>query len=128
MPLYRITKYLPKLKALIPELAFKYTIPDTTDATAIGLSDLQEFHNLDLKKLVKGEITDYLTRKKYISNSKLTSKEIMKIASAAKESEYFENYVNWCHAALETAKLEDKDEKYIKQIQDTIQVHMYIEI
>ena len=68
----------------MPELEFKYTIPDISDATANGLADIQEFHNLDLKKLAKGEIFGYLTRKKSISNSKLTSREMMKIASAAK--------------------------------------------
>ena len=69
----RITKYLPKLKSLMPELEFKYTIPDISDATANGLADIQEFHNLDLKKLAKGEISGYLTRKRFLSSSKLTS-------------------------------------------------------
>jgi len=31
----------------------QYTIPDISDATANGLADIQEFHNLDLKKLAK---------------------------------------------------------------------------
>ena len=121
----RITKYLPKLKSLIPELEFKCTIPDVSDATANGLADIQEFHNLDLKKLAKGEISGYLTRKKMISNSKLTSKEMMKIASAAKESEYLESFIDWCHVALEAAKIEAQDEKFVKQIQETIQVNNF---
>ena len=40
----------------MPSLQFKYTIPPISEATAIGLADLQEFHNLDMKKLVRGEI------------------------------------------------------------------------
>ena len=121
----RITKYLPKLKSLMPELEFKYTIPDISDATANGLADIQEFHNLDLKKLAKGEITGYLTRKKLMSNSKLTSKEMMKIASAARESEYLESFIDWCHVALEATKIEANDEKFAKKIQATIQVNKF---
>ena len=49
----------------------------------------------------------------------------MKIASAAKESEYLESFVDWCHAALEAAKIEAKDEKFVKQIQATIQVNNF---
>ena len=49
----------------------------------------------------------------------------MKIASAAKESEYLESFVDWCHAALEAAKIEAKDEKFVKQIQVTIQVNNF---
>ena len=69
----RITKYLPKLKSLMPELEFKYTIPDISDATANGLADIQEFHNLDLKKLAKGEISGKKKKKKMISNFKILS-------------------------------------------------------
>ena len=53
-------------------------------------------------------------------------KELIKIASAAKESEYLESFVDWCHAALEAAKIEAKDEKFVKQIQATIQVNIHL--
>ena len=39
-----------------------------------------------------------------------------------KESEYLESFIDWCYVALEAAKMEAKDGKFVKQIQATIQV------
>ena len=63
-----------------------------------------------------------MTRKKFISNSRLTSKEIMKIAQVAKESNYLESYIKWCQTALEVAKMENCDEKFTNSIQQDIKV------
>ena len=81
-----------------------------------------EFHNLDIKKLVKGEITDQMTKTKFTSKSRLDSKEIVKIAEAAKQADYLESYVGWCKAALEAAKMEHKNQKNIEELQQNIQV------
>ena len=36
----------------------------------------------------------------------MTSEDILSVANAAKAANYFDGYVNWCKAALETAKVE----------------------
>ena len=46
----------------------------------------------------------------------------MKIAQVAKESNYLESYIKWCQTALEVAKMENCDEKYINSIQQDIKV------
>ena len=117
--LQRTTKYWPKLKKVIPELSFSFTLPSSTDANigaANGLADLQEFHNIDLEELMNGQITNYQTGQKYFSNSKLTPSEALKVATAARDAKYPEAYVLWTKAALEVAKLENKDKKFVSAI------------
>ena len=51
-----------------------------------------------------------------MSNSPLSSNELLQIASEAKNVLYFDGTVNWVSAALEKAKAEKQDPKVIKQI------------
>ena len=61
---------------------FASSLPSSTDANvgaANGLADLQEFHGIDPSELANGQITNYITGTKYVSKSKLTSNEVLKI-------------------------------------------------
>ncbi len=100
-------------------------MPSTSDANVggcNGLADLQEFHDIDTFDLVKGQITDFLTGQTYMAKSKLSSTEILKIAAAARDAKYLEGYVLWCKAALQAAKQEGKDKKYVSQIKKMIKL------
>ena len=60
------------------------SLPSSTDANvgaANGLADLQEFHGIDPSELANGQITNYITGTKYVSKSKLTSNEVLKIGN-----------------------------------------------
>ena len=46
----------------------------------------------------------------------LSSLDALQIAMAARTAKYYDNYVSWCEAALEAAKSENKDKKFIKHI------------
>ena len=108
---------------LLPDLKFQFNFPSHFDAnvgSAIGISDLQEYHNLDPEDIMHGKITNYLTKEAFYSKSKLTSNDALKIASAAKESGYLENYVTWLQTALKFAKQENKPEKIWKNIKKLI--------
>ena len=108
---------------LLPDLKFQFNFPSHFDAnvgSAIGISDLQEYHNLDPEDIMHGKITNYLTKEAFYSKSKLTSNDALKIASAAKESGYLENYVTWLQTALKFAKQENKPEKILKNIKKLI--------
>ena len=87
--LQRTTKWLPKLKKALPDLNFKFSLPSVTDANvgaANGIADLQEYHDMDPKDLIQGKVQNFLNGKIYISNSKLTPSETLKIATAAREA------------------------------------------
>ena len=116
---------MPKLVKLVPEVNSKFALQSSWEANvggSNGLADLQEFHNIDLQDLVKGHITDFLTGQTFMAKSKLSSTEILKIANAARAAKYLESYVLWCKAALEAAKQEGKDKKYISQIKKMIKL------
>ena len=49
---------------------------------------------------------NFITNEIFHSNSNMTSEDILSVANAAKVANYFDGYVNWCKAALETAKVE----------------------
>ena len=93
---------------VIPNLNFEFHLPSTREAIegAIhGLADIVEHYDLDAYDLVQGRLTNFITGKIYLSNSNLTSKEILKVANGAKISNYLDGYVNWCEAALKVTKI-----------------------
>ena len=95
--LQRTSQWIPKLKKVIPNLHFNFSLPTVTDAifeAANGLADILEHYNLpNAIDLVKGEIQLWDTGKIYQSKSNLTSFEILKVASAARKAQYFHGYV-----------------------------------
>ena len=123
--LQRTKKWMPKLMKLFPTMTSEFNFPSHFDAnvgSAIGISDLQEYHNLDTQDIMHGKITNYVTKQTFYSKSKLSSNDALKIASAAKESGYLENYVTWLQTALNFAKQENKSEKFLKNIKKLIKI------
>ena len=107
----------------MPNLAFKFAFPATFDANvgaANGLADLLEHYGMDPMEMAQGKVTDYQTGKVFLANSKMSSIEILKVATAAKTVKYYDDHVRWCKAALETAKLEKRDKKYLSNIKKMI--------
>ena len=104
----RLSKWLPKLMKVIPNLNFEFHLPSTREAIegAIhGLADIVEHYDLDPYDLVQGRVTNFITGEIYHSNSNLTSKEILKVANGAKLANYLDGYVNWCEAALKVTEI-----------------------
>ena len=105
---------------MIRKLQFNFSLPSLSDAkvgASNGIADLQEYNNISPRDLVKnGQITNYMTGETYVAKSKLNSLEALQIAVAARMAKYYDNYVSWCEAALEAAKSENKDKKFIKHI------------
>ena len=58
-----------------------------------GLADLLEFYDMNPSELVKGQIRNFATNQVYVAKSNLTSNEILKVANAAKNAQYFDGYV-----------------------------------
>ena len=120
--LQRITTWIPKLKKLYrgsAALNFAFSMPSLQDANvgaSNGIADLQELYNIPTIDIIKGQITNYITRKTYFARSNLTSQEALKIATQAKLANYFDGYVHWCEGALEAARAEGRDSKYLKRI------------
>ena len=117
--LQRITTWIPKLKKLYPTLNFAFSMPALSDANigaSNGIADLQELYDIPTIDIIKGQITNYISRKTYLARSNLTSHEALKIATLAKTSNYFDGYISWCEGALQAARAESKDNKYIKHI------------
>ena len=121
--LQRTTKWIPKLVKSIPNLSFKFAFPASFDANvgaANGLADLLEHYGMDPMEISQGKVTDYQTGKVFMANSKMSSMEILKVATAAKTVKYYDDHVRWCKAALEMAKLEKRDKKYLSNIKKMI--------
>ena len=117
--LQRTQKWLPKLQKMPLPFKIKFNLPSNFDAnvgSAIGISDLQEYHNLDPMDIMYGKIYDHFRGKTYYAKSNLTSSDALKFATSAKDSGYLDNYVTWCQTALEMAKTEGLNEKAIAQI------------
>ena len=117
--LQRTSKWLPKLQKLLPKLKIGFNLPNNFDAnigSAVGISDLQEYHNLDPMDIIQGKIYDHFKKKFFYSKSNLTSSDVLKIASTARDSNYLDNYVTWLQNALILAKIEGKNEKTLKMI------------
>jgi hypothetical protein len=115
----RTSTWIPKLKKHFPDLKFSINLPSTTEASlrsARGLADIQEFYNLDVMDLIGGNIKDPKTGYVFSAKSNLTSVEVLKVATAAKSANYFDNHVDWAQAALKAAKLEGKSDKFLKSI------------
>ena len=100
--LQRLDKYLPKLSTLMPSLKFNFSL--TNQDCAQGIADLQEFHGLNPLDLINGQIK--ANGQIFEANSKLTSDDALKIAKAARNSEYYQGYVEWCKAILKVEKSE----------------------
>ena len=75
---------------------------------------------MDPMEISQGKVTDYQTGKVFMANSKMSSMEILKVATAAKTVKYYDDHVRWCKAALEMAKLEKRDKKYLSNIKKMI--------
>ena len=70
------------------------SLPSSTDSNvgaANGLADLQEFHGIDQNDLINGQITNYVTGETYLSKSKLTSNEVLKIGPYSRFILYYTN-------------------------------------
>ena len=95
--LQRTSRWIPKLKKVIPNLHFNFTLPSVTDAifeASNGLADILEYYNLQNPiDFVKGQIQLMKTGEIYQAKSNLTSFEILKVASAARKAQYFHGYV-----------------------------------
>ena len=104
---------------VLPNLDFQFSLPNSQDANvgaANGIADLQEHYLTNPIELVSGIIRDHETGTLYQANSNLTSQETLVIATAAKMARYVDSYVDWCKAALEAAKREGRDKKYLSNI------------
>ena len=80
--LQRTTKWIPKLTKLIPNLDFKFSLPNSQDANvgaANGIADLQEHYLTNPLELVSGIVKDYESDTLYQANSNLTSQETLVI-------------------------------------------------
>ena len=118
--LQRTAIWIPRLTKVIPEFEFKFNLPKISDAyvgAALGLADIHEHYNINTMDLADGRIKDYNSVGKfYESNSPLTSMELIKISEEAKNVLHMDGAVNWLTAALEKAREEEQDSKFISSI------------
>ena len=115
----RIVQWMPKIMTLLPSIMFEYNLPSLEkeyQRASHGIADLHQYNNISTKELSKGRIKDSRNGKVYVSNSQLSSMEIMHIAQEAKKENYLDGYVNWLNAALKKAKQENKNSEYIKHV------------
>ena len=117
--LKRMAQWMPKIINLIPSNIFDYDLSSLEmeyQRASHGLADLHHYYDIDTKELSKGIIKDLNNGRVYVSNSGLTTLELMQIAQEAKDENYLDGYVNWLKAALKMAKQENKNSEYIQHI------------
>ena len=82
----------------------------------LGIAAINEYVDIDTNSIAKGMFISDMTGQKFMSNSWLTSSDLLKVADEARKVKYTGGYVEWLISALKMAKLEKSDEKYIKKI------------
>ena len=114
--LKRNVEWLPKL--LPPDSIYnRIFLKDSTfQEAAYSIVDLQEFYDLNPEDIINGTFKDLNSGICHKSENKLTFKEVLIIAEAARKSHYFDRHVQW----LQSAVLLAENQRLIKKLQKDI--------
>ena len=96
MPCYNSHSNARNYFRVVKSNCWNFSLPSSTDSNigaANGLADLQEFHGIEQNELINGQITYYVTGETYVSKSKLTSNEVLKIGLYFR---FFLHHTNEC--------------------------------
>ena len=117
--LKRMAQWMPKLIKIMPLIPFQNdlaSLEEEYERASHGLADIHQHYDINLNEFTKGKINNFKNGKVYVSNSGLSSLELMQIAQEAKMENYFDDHVNWLMTALKKAKQENKNTEFIKRI------------
>lgn len=116
----RTTKWYSKLNKAWPNFVYPLH-PNLLDAkigSAHGISAIREFYDLNPAEIVKGQLKDHLTGKIFQARSNLTLTDVLHIAEAAKEGEFYESCVLWHQLAVELATNKKPMKKLLKKAKE----------
>ena len=114
-----IGKWIPKLNTSIQFFNSKedsFALEEDLHNSHLGIAAINEYVDIDTNSIAKGMFISDMAGQKFMSNSWLTSSDLLKVADEARKVKYTGGYVEWLISALKMAKLEKSDEKYIKKI------------
>ena len=116
----RITKWIPKLKTLLPKSLLKVydfsTLSQLYEVACQNLVDLQEHYDICPYALAKGHIKDFVDIQIFKSNSQLKSIDLFYIGKEAMKVYNYESGLKWLQASIKLAKQEEQKSAYLSKI------------